>query len=174
MSVLTRPIALVGMMGSGKTTLAKVLADWLGIVAADSDVMAEQLMGKTIPECFAEDGEAVFRQWEEKALKKLCLSISRMIIATGGGIVTYPSGWAFLKEHAVTVWLDVPGEELWERLRKNPGSRPLLSDKKGFLALAAARQPKYAEAEHRMPLAGLSKDEAVTKLIGWLEKQRQS
>jgi shikimate kinase len=173
MAFLTRPLALVGMMGSGKTTLAAALAARWGIATIDSDVVAEQLMGKTIHACFAENGETFFRHWEEKALKKICENNFYGVIATGGGVVMHPSGWAFLKEHTTTVWLDVPVEELWKRLQKNPGERPLLKDKQGFLTLAAARRPYYAQAQYQVSLAGKSKDEALIMLIGLLEKQQQ-
>ncbi|MEN9222156.1 MAG: shikimate kinase, partial [Thermostichus sp. BF3_bins_97] len=117
-------IYLIGMMASGKSTLGAELAAQLGCQFFDTDVLVEQVAGCPIPQIFADQGEAAFRDLETQVLAQLS-SYTRLVIATGGGIVLRPQNWSYL-HHGLTLWLDVAPALIWERLCKDPGQRPLL------------------------------------------------
>lgn len=115
-------VYLIGMMGSGKTTIAKILAQKLGYRFFDTDVLIEQVAGKSIPEIFATEGEVYFRDLETQILKELSAYRSSAI-ATGGGIIEKPINWSYLRQGLI-VWLDVEVEVLIERVSQNQ-NRPL-------------------------------------------------
>eukprot|EP00850_Spirogloea_muscicola_P001638 SM000006S19403 [mRNA] locus=s6:504062:512056:- [translate_table: standard] len=121
-------IFLVGMMGSGKTTVGRILADALHYSFLDCDQVVEQVAGgASVNEIFAECGEEVFRQLESKVIAELSLN-GRLVVATGGGAVTRPINWSKMRDH-VTVWLDVPVGALADRLLSaGTKSRPLLNN----------------------------------------------
>ncbi|GAB4218455.1 MAG: shikimate kinase [Synechococcales cyanobacterium] len=161
-------IYLIGMMGSGKTTLGQSLATRLGYAFVDTDQVIEQSSGQTIPELFAQGGEAHFRDWETQVLNQVS-GFRSVVVATGGGIVERPENWGSL-HHGVVVWLDVPLSELLARLAQDPGSRPLLQTLDPAATLATLwerRQPLYAQADVRVDLSGLSPQAAVEIL--WQE-----
>lgn len=97
-------IVLIGMPGCGKTTIGKLLAEKTGKRFADSDALVIELAGKSIPEIFAEDGEAVFRDWETRALAELGKQ-SGLVIATGGGCVTKERNYELLHQNGSIFWL---------------------------------------------------------------------
>jgi shikimate kinase len=115
---------LIGLMGAGKTTTGKLLAQALGYQFLDTDALIEQVAGKTIPEIFAQSGEPEFRQLETQVLAEVA-AYRRLVVATGGGIVLNPMNWSFL-HHGIVLWLNVPLETLASRL-VGDRSRPLLS-----------------------------------------------
>lgn len=119
-------IYLVGMMGSGKSTVGKVLAEALGYHFIDSDkVIEEAAGGVSVAELFKQQDETSFRDAETQVLKQLCCN-ARLVVATGGGIVIRPENWSYLR-YGVTVWLDVPLKSLAERVvAAGMHSRPLL------------------------------------------------
>ncbi|BDG60288.1 shikimate kinase [Caldinitratiruptor microaerophilus] len=143
---------LVGLMGSGKTTVARIVAARLGWPWLDTDDLVQRDAGRTIPEIFAAEGEAGFRRREHEALARVAREGGR-VVATGGGIVLLPENRALLRSTGFTVYLEVPPEELHRRLSRGRGlaSRPLLSvpDPLGRLrALLAEREPLYREVAH--------------------------
>ncbi len=114
---------LVGMMGAGKSTVGQVLAQQLGYQFFDTDAVIEQATGQAIATLFAELGEPGFREMERRVLGELA-AYTRLVVATGGGIVTQPENWGILRQ-GVVVWLDVPITELHRRLQTDT-TRPLL------------------------------------------------
>ncbi len=114
---------LVGMMGSGKTTIGSLTAKELGYGFLDTDAVIAQVTKKSINQLFAEVGETEFRVIESKVLAEVCAYTS-LAIATGGGIVTQQKNWSYL-HYGLIVWLDVPVEVLYERLKAD-ATRPLL------------------------------------------------
>lgn len=150
-------IYLIGMMGSGKTTVGKLLAEALDYEFLDSDKLVEDAAGGiTVAQFFKEQNEEKFRNAETEILKMLSRN-GRSVVATGGGIVVRPLNWSYLKV-GVTVWLDVPLDALAERVvAVGTHTRPLLGDSQGDSAHTKAlaklssiygfRAPFYAQAD---------------------------
>ena len=143
-----RSLYLVGMMGSGKTSTGRPLAERLGYGFVDADAVIEQAAGCSIPEIFERDGEAGFRKLESQVLSAISQRHS-LVVATGGGVVTQQENWGLLHS-GIVIWLDVVPEQLMERLRSDNTVRPLLqtADPDAALnALLEQRRPLYAEAD---------------------------
>lgn len=104
LSAQMQNIVLIGMPGCGKSTIAKLLAEKTNRKLVDSDEKIVELVGKTIPEIFSQDGEEVFRQWETKALAELGKQ-SGLIIATGGGCITQKRNYPLLHQNSSIFWL---------------------------------------------------------------------
>ncbi len=139
---------LVGMMGAGKSAVGRPLADALGYRFVDADTVLEGAAGRTIPEIFASEGEAQFRQLETAVLGQIS-GWHSLVVATGGGVVTRPENWGHMRQ-GVVVWLDASAELLLARLGSDPTPRPLLqADDPGsrLRQLLAERQPLYAQAD---------------------------
>lgn len=117
---------LVGMMGSGKSTVGKLISQALGYCFFDTDALIEQLAGKTIPEIFAEDGEEEFRGIETQVLQELA-PFKNCIISTGGGAATRSENWGHM-QGGISVWLNGSPALLARRvLQDGTDNRPLLS-----------------------------------------------
>lgn len=163
---------LIGMMGAGKSSTGTALAQDLGYQFFDTDAVLEAAAGRTISEIFAEEGEAAFRQQETEVLAQLA-AYRRLVIATGGGIVTQRRNWGHL-HHGIVVWLDVPLAVLEQRLAGETG-RPLLQrpDWRQVLAdLLEQRQPLYAQADVRVPVGAEDSVEAIAAQILSLVDER--
>ncbi len=145
---LNRTVALVGMMGAGKTSVGKRLAARLGVPFKDADHEIEEAAGLTVAEIFEKHGEPEFRAGERRVIARL-LAEPPHVLATGGGAYMDAATRAAMKEKAFTVWLRAPVDLLLARVAKRP-TRPLLnnSDPRGTLErLLAEREPTYAEAD---------------------------
>ena len=143
-----RSLYLVGMMGSGKTSTGRPLAERLGYGFVDADAVIEQAAGCSIPEIFDRDGEAGFRSLESQVLSAISQRHS-LVVATGGGVVTQPENWGLLHS-GIVIWLDVVPDQLLQRLNADSTERPLLqtADPEAALnALLNERRPLYAEAD---------------------------
>ena len=143
-----RSLYLVGMMGSGKTSTGRPLAEQLGYGFVDADAVVEQAAGCTITEIFERDGEAGFRQIESQVLNAISQRHS-LVVATGGGVVTQPENWGLLHS-GIVIWLDVIPEQLIQRLKADSTVRPLLQKDDAEAALNSLlkeRRPFYAEAD---------------------------
>ena len=143
-----RSLYLVGMMGSGKTSTGRPLAERLGYGFVDADAVIEQAAGCSIPEIFDRDGEAGFRSLESQVLSAISQRHS-LVVATGGGVVTQPENWGLLHS-GIVIWLDVMPDQLLQRLNADSTVRPLLqtADPEAALnALLNERRPLYAEAD---------------------------
>ena len=143
-----RSLYLIGMMGSGKTSTGRPLAERLGYGFVDADAVIEQAAGCTIPEIFERDGEAGFRELESQVMSAICQRHS-LVVATGGGVVTQRQNWGLLHS-GIVIWLDVMRDQLLARLRADATERPLLKTPDPEAALndlLAQRKPLYAEAD---------------------------
>ena len=143
-----RSLYLVGMMGSGKTSTGRPLAERLGYGFVDADAVIEQAAGCSIPEIFERDGEAGFRKLESQVLSAISQRHS-LVVATGGGVVTQPENWGLLHS-GIVIWLDVVPEQLLQRLKADSTVRPLLQTADPEVALNTLlneRRPLYAEAD---------------------------
>lgn len=142
-------LSLVGMPGSGKSTVGRQLARRLGLPFFDSDHLIEQRLGCSIREYFAREGEAAFRDVEEQVIAGLA-SGPDAVVATGGGAVLREANRRRLREAGHVIYLRSSADELYRRLRHDR-QRPLLqvADPLGKLrSLYAERDPLYREAAH--------------------------
>ena len=144
---LRMPVALVGMMGSGKTAVGTAVAAALGVPFRDTDDAIFDASRMTIAEIFARDGEPFFRAREAEVLRRL-LAAGPGIVSTGGGVFMDPANRAAIAAAGVAVWLRATPAILWSRV-KGRTTRPLLmtEDPRGTLErLIRERTPVYAEA----------------------------
>ncbi|SHI29811.1 shikimate kinase [Wenxinia saemankumensis] len=145
---LHRSVALVGMMGSGKSAIGRTLAARLGLPLLDSDAALEEAARRSIAEIFARDGEAFFRDREHEVIARL-LSGPPAILSTGGGAFLFERNRRVIGEKGVSVWLDADLPTLWERVR-HKDTRPLLrapDPRARLAALLEERRPFYALAD---------------------------
>ena len=138
---------LIGMMGVGKTTVGKLLAEKIGYRFIDTDELITKVAGKSINEIFAEHGEAEFRKLEGDVLAQVC-AYTKLVVATGGGIVMQQQNWSYL-HHGLIIWLDAPIQIILQRLAADD-TRPLLQDadmESKLRSLLEQRQPMYSQAD---------------------------
>ena len=141
-------LALVGFMGTGKSTIGRVVADHLQFGFVDTDNWIQERLGRSITDIFAREGEAAFRQYEKQALEALARQCN-LVIAAGGGLGADPANMESLKTHALVFWLVAPPETIWERVQTQT-HRPLLQGPDAqakIRALLAAREPAYRQAD---------------------------
>lgn len=145
---LPRTVALVGLMGAGKSAIGKRLAARLGLPFVDADDEIERAAGCSIAEFFDKYGEADFRAGERRVIARL-LDEPPHVLSTGGGAYIHPETRALMRRKALTVWLRAELDVLFDRVRRR-GNRPLLrqGDPREVLArLMDQRYPIYAEAD---------------------------
>ena len=160
-----RNLYLIGMMGSGKSTTGRPLAQRLGYGFVDADGVVEALAGRPIPQIFETDGEQGFRTLKRQVLQAIGERHS-LVVATGGGVITQPENWGVLHQ-GIVIWLAPERDQLLARLHQDPGARPLIQEHDPAAALDAlleARTPLYAEADLRITV-GNETVNAVTERI---------
>ena len=141
-------LALIGFMGTGKTSVGRHVAEQIGFEFIDTDELIQADTGRTIADIFARDGEPAFRALEKQLVRKLSLR-EKVLIATGGGLPTNAENLAALKSFALVICLWASPEKIWERV-KNQSHRPLLHDadpQKKIRELLAVREPFYRQAD---------------------------
>ena len=159
-------ITLTGFMGSGKTTVGKVLADFLGCPFMDLDDLVVKKAGKSIPDIFAQDGEPAFRLLEAQMLRKTVekYAESTAVLALGGGAVLAPASAALLRDKTVCIYLRAPLDTLLARLEGETAGRPLADDT--MASRLASRAPIYEKTAHVIvDTDGLSPDEVADEII---------
>jgi shikimate kinase len=164
---LAERILLVGMMGAGKTTVGRALAGRLGVPYFDSDAQVEMRTGKTVPEIFAQQGEAAFRAEEREALAEAVASGGSAVVSVAGGAVLDAENRRVLREGGNVVWLRADVDTLAGRVGDGAG-RPLLGDDPGaaLARLYEIRRPLYAEvADVVIDVDELTPDEAVERIL---------
>ncbi len=153
--VRTPGIYLTGFMGSGKTTVAKLLADRLGWEFFDLDQEIEAEQRTSIPELFETRGEEYFRQLETEAIRKHVHKVRSgcpTVMALGGGAFLRQENYELLSSHGITVWLDCPLELARKRV-EGCTNRPLARDPKKFAELYEARKAGYARSDYRVAVS---------------------
>ena len=152
---VTCPIVLIGMMGAGKSSLGKRLANKLGLPFRDADDEIEKAAGMSIADIFDKHGEAAFRDGEQRVIARL-LQDGPQVLALGGGAFVNPDTRALIEQSAVSLWLDVDLDELVQRVNRNPGKRPLLvgtNVRAKLTELNALRRPIYELADLRVNIS---------------------
>lgn len=143
-----RSLFLVGMMGCGKTSTGRPLAERLGYGFVDADAVIEQVAGCTISEIFERDGEEEFRTLETQVMRSISERHS-LVVATGGGVVTRTENWGMMHQ-GIVIWLDVERRQLLQRLQNDATQRPLLMTEDPAETLdeiLKQRRPLYDEAD---------------------------
>jgi shikimate kinase len=161
--VTSDKIYLVGFMAAGKTTVARALAARLGWRADDIDELIEARERRTVADIFARSGEPYFRSLERDILR-LLLPLRHLVVATGGGTFMDPDNRAAMNLDGLSVWLDVPFDELLARIPAD-GRRPLAADRAQLERLYALRQGAYANARLRIDARGVRPDEVAERII---------
>lgn len=168
--MVTKPVALWGFMGSGKTSIGKMLAQKLGYEFVDTDELIAQRLGKPIPQIFAEDGEAAFRRMETQVLSEV-IQRQRVVLATGGGMPTVPENLALLRLNALNFYLRVPVEVLYGRLEMAQ-DRPLLQgpfDRYFRIAtLLSQRERFYTQAQFIISCGRQTPDQIAERIFLWV------
>ncbi|MFM8975793.1 MAG: shikimate kinase [Vulcanococcus sp.] len=157
---------LVGMMGSGKSSAGRHLAEQLGYRFLDADTTLEQVAGRPIPELFATEGEEGFRRLEAAVLNQIA-SWHSLVVATGGGVVTQPQNWGQLHQ-GVVIWLDAPDSLLLQRLAADPTPRPLMAVANPAARLAELleqRRPLSAQADLHIQQDGRPADQVAAQIL---------
>lgn len=164
-----RTIALVGLMGVGKSTVGRRLAKRLDLPFQDGDHAIEDAAGMAVADIFDLYGEAEFRLGEVRVMRRL-LEGPRIVLGTGGGAMLNAETRALLKERAVTVWMRADLEIIAERVARRD-TRPLLRGRdplKTLTALAEARYPVYATADVTVDVGAGAHAQAVEAVLGAL------
>jgi shikimate kinase len=141
-------IALIGFMGTGKSSVGQLAAAQLHFTFLDTDHVIEARAGKTISEIFTEQGEPAFRELERKIVDELVVR-KRTVVSTGGGLPVNPENLASLKTHSLVICLWASPEKIWERVR-NQTHRPLLKEADPLAKirkLLEERAPYYRQAD---------------------------
>lgn len=169
---LHKIVALVGMMGAGKSSLGRRLAQRLNVPFFDADIEIAKAAGCSIPEIFTRYGEKAFRDCERKVLSRL-LTEPPHILATGGGAFMDATTRDHIRTHAVSMWIKAPVEVLVSRVQRKGGERPLL--KEGDLCetltrLLAEREPFYTQADLTVVSENVPHGETVDRMVEILKQ----
>lgn len=173
-----RPIFLVGYMGSGKSTVGRLLAEGIKCQFVDLDSWIENRYHKTIRELFEEHGETHFREIEHKSLKELS-DFQDVVVATGGGAACYHHNMAWMNAHGITIYLAASIETLVERLTAAKAKRPLLSNKEDvdlerFIRESLhQREPYYRQARFIVYSASETAEVVAARLIETIRRSDQ-
>jgi shikimate kinase len=159
----TDKIYLVGFMGAGKSTLARLLAARLGWHSEDIDTRVEQRERSTVAQIFRQKGESYFRQAEREVLLSL-LPVRHLVVATGGGTFADAENRAAMLVDGTVIWLDLPLEHLAARIPTD-GRRPLAATREQLEALYHARRALYQLAHHRFETGPASVEALVERIV---------
>lgn len=140
-------IALIGMRGSGKSVVGRILSDLLGVQHIDTDEVIVQQVGKTIAEIFASEGESNFRKYESDVLQKISAD-PPVVVSAGGGAILDEKIVQHLRSIAVVVWLIAEADVLWQRISsdtKTSQTRPTLTNLTGLDEMKQLLQDRYLQ-----------------------------
>lgn len=166
-----RPIVLVGLMGAGKSSIGRRLAEKLAMPFVDADHEIETAAGKSIPEIFADHGEAYFREGERRVILRL-LEGGAQVLATGGGAFMNAETREGIAAHGISVWLKADLPLLMKRVMKR-ADRPLLQQddpEKVMQRLIDLRYPVYATADITVESRDVQHTQMVNEVLKGLAK----
>jgi shikimate kinase len=159
-------VYLTGFMGSGKTSVARLLADRLGWDFIDLDAEIEARENATVAELFEKRGEPEFRRIESEVIRNVMRRIERgspSVVALGGGSFVQPGNAQLLENHGISIWLDCPFDTIQQRI-VDAGSRPLARDGAAFRRLYDERRAAYSNADYRVD-ANCAVENAVDSIL---------
>lgn len=160
-------IAIVGLMGVGKTTIGAKLAEKLKYYFIDCDCEIEDREHRSIPEIFSKDGEKYFREVEAKTISEIAFRDEEIVLSLGGGAFMNEETRKILQEKAIVIWLHASIEEILHRVgHKN--NRPLLNQKNKrevLKELAKSRYPIYAQADLKFDTSDVNHEVLLRKII---------
>jgi shikimate kinase len=166
-----RNLVVVGFMGTGKSTVSRLLSQKLGFAVVDTDEEVERRSGKTIPELFASEGEAVFRDWESRVIREV-LALDRQVVATGGGAVLREENRRAMLAGGWVVALTAQRDTLIQRVTRSgeSGNRPLLAGDaaKQVDTLLESRRHAYDFAHVLLDTTCRSPAQIAEMLLRWL------
>lgn len=163
----TRPIALLGVRGAGKSAVGQALAKKLGLAFVELDQQIEEAAGLPLGEVFALHGEAYYRRIEREVLSRVLAAPAPMVLATGGSIVNDPTNYGLLRSRCHTIWLRATAEDHWNRVVAQGDQRPMAENPHAFAelrALLTAREKLYARADHAIDTAGRRVPQVVSAI----------
>jgi shikimate kinase len=164
-------IVLVGFMGSGKTSVGRLLARKLRYAFEDMDERIEERAGRRVADIFRDDGEEAFREMEREEARALS-SLSRLVVAAGGGAFSRPATRELLQEGALTVWLRCDLARILARVPAD-GSRPLATNRAIMPALLAERETSYRMADVVVDASAGTPREVADRIVGLLEGRKR-
>jgi XRE family aerobic/anaerobic benzoate catabolism transcriptional regulator len=166
-SAHTKPIALLGLRGAGKTSIGKRLARRLHVPFVELDRRIEERAGLALGEIFSLHGEQYYRTLEQDVLAELLAAPTPMVIAVGGGLVTSPEAFTLLRHNTTTIWLRARPTDYWDRVMKQGDRRPMRQHpqaREALRDLVARRESLYAKADLTIDTAGLTVADAVERV----------
>ncbi|MDK4704361.1 MULTISPECIES: shikimate kinase [Rhizobium] len=170
-----RNLVFVGLMGAGKSSIGRPVAQQLGLPFVDTDIEIERVSRMTIAELFAAYGEQEFRALETRVIKRLLKGGPR-VVSTGGGAFINESTRLHVKRGSLSVWLKADLDVLWERVNKRD-TRPLLkteNPKQTLENLMNARYPIYAEADITVLSRDVNKDIMVREVLAAIAEGKKA
>ncbi|NTJ66069.1 shikimate kinase [Agrobacterium rhizogenes] len=170
-----RNLVFVGLMGAGKSSIGRPVAQQLGLPFVDTDVEIERVSRMTIAELFAAYGELEFRALETRVIKRLLKGGPR-VVSTGGGAFINESTRLHVKRGSLSVWLKADLDVLWDRVNKRD-TRPLLkteNPKQTLENLMNARYPIYAEADITVLSRDVNKDIMVKEVLAAIAEGKKA
>jgi shikimate kinase len=173
---LTSQLIIIGFMGSGKSTVARVLALRLNRPMVDLDQLITSNEGRSPAEIIEQDGENHFRGIERQTLNEVLTAGVARIVSVGGGAWTIAENRRLITDHETfTVWLDAPFELCWRRIEAGREPRPLASSRELAEKLYRERRSDYALADARIPIAEPDRAEDIaTKVVAAASRQNPS
>lgn len=156
---------MAGYMGSGKSSVGRMLAGELGREFVDADEAIEARAGMTVPEIFSRRGEVWFRRTEAEVIRAIVQERIPGVLALGGGALGSDRTRGLLSREAIVIWLNVSPEIAWGRV--GGSDRPLAADRGRFLRRAEARQPIYREAADVEIDADRPLDQVLAAVAEW-------
>ena len=177
--ILSQPIVFVGMMGCGKTSIGRIIAEKLDLEHFDTDKAIENNLNLSIKEIFENYGEKFFRKKEYNIFKLLSIK-EKTLVSAGGGAFCEQKIHALIKKNFISVWLDVSEKTIFNRLQRNQAKRPLLKDmnerelRRKIKNLMIERNDCYSKADIRVNLSDQTISASINKtysiIINYLSK----
>lgn len=164
-------IALIGLRGGGKSTIGTLLAEKLGVPFVELDRVIEQKSGMPLGEMFEMFGQETFRRAERTALESVLHDNPRLVLATGGGLVTEPATYELLLTSCMTVWVRADPDEHMQRVIAQGDLRPMSENARAMddlVAILKSREPLYAKADIVLDTAGKAPRRSVEELASLL------